>query len=76
MDRFTSVPRGDLAAAIYPAIGRGVETLFDNSISAISERATSVLVSFEHGPGRQFDERRRLNRSRPPRRRALHVSVH
>ena len=55
MDRFTSVPRGDLAAAIYRAIGRGVETLFDNSISAISESATSLLVSFEHGPVRQFD---------------------
>jgi hypothetical protein len=55
MDRFASVPRGDLAAAMYRAIGRGVETLFDNSISAISERASCVLVSFEHGPARQFD---------------------
>ena len=55
MDRITSVPRGDLAAAIYRTIGSRVETLFDNSISAIDERATGVLVSFEHGTARQFD---------------------
>jgi 2-polyprenyl-6-methoxyphenol hydroxylase-like FAD-dependent oxidoreductase len=55
MDRFTSIPRGDLAAAIYRIIGSRVETLFDNSISAINERATGVLVSFEHGTARQFD---------------------
>jgi len=54
-DRFTSVPRGDLAAAIYRTIGSRVETLFDNSISAMNERATGVLVSFEHGTARQFD---------------------
>ena len=55
MDRFTSVPRGDFAAAIYRTIGSRVETLFDNSISAIDERATGVLVSFEHGTAREFD---------------------
>ena len=54
-DRFTTVPRGDLAAAIYRAIENRVETLFDNSISAIDERATGVLVSFEHGAPREFD---------------------
>jgi 2-polyprenyl-6-methoxyphenol hydroxylase-like FAD-dependent oxidoreductase len=53
--RFTTVPRGDLAAAIYRAIGSRVETLFDNSISVINERAADVLVSFEHGPARPFD---------------------
>jgi 2-polyprenyl-6-methoxyphenol hydroxylase-like FAD-dependent oxidoreductase len=55
MDRFTTVPRGDLAAAIYRTIENQVETLFDNSISAIDERATGALVSFEHGPSREFD---------------------
>ena len=55
MDRFTSVPRGDLAAAIYRTIESRVETLFDNSISAIDKRATGVLVSFEHGTAHQFD---------------------
>ena len=55
MDRFTSVPRGDLAAAIYRTVENRVETLFDNSISAIDERATGVLVSFERGAAREFD---------------------
>ena len=54
-DRFTTVPRGDLAAAIYRTIENRVETLFDNSISAIDERATGVLVSFEHGARASFD---------------------
>ena len=54
-DRFTSVPRGDLAAVIYQTIENRVETVFDNSISAIDERATGVLVSFEHGAARDFD---------------------
>lgn len=54
-DRFTSVPRGDLAAAIFRSIGSRVETLFDNSITAINENATCVLVSFERGPAREFD---------------------
>ena len=44
-----------MAAAIYRTIGSRVETLFDNSISAINERATGVLVSFEHGAAREFD---------------------
>ncbi|HEY7120254.1 MAG TPA: FAD-binding domain [Tepidisphaeraceae bacterium] len=53
--RFTSVPRGDLAAAIYRTIEGRVEVLFGNSISAIDERASGVLVSFEHGAAREFD---------------------
>jgi 2-polyprenyl-6-methoxyphenol hydroxylase-like FAD-dependent oxidoreductase len=53
--RYTSLPRGDLAAAIYRTIENRVETLFGNSISAIDERATGVLVSFEHGGAREFD---------------------
>ena len=54
-DRFTTVPRGDLAAAIFRTIENRIETLFGNSISAIDERATGVLVSFEHGAPREFD---------------------
>jgi 2-polyprenyl-6-methoxyphenol hydroxylase-like FAD-dependent oxidoreductase len=55
MDRFTSIPRGDLAVAIYRTIENRVETLFDNSISAINKGASSVLVSFEHGTACEFD---------------------
>ncbi|HET6572044.1 MAG TPA: FAD-binding domain [Fimbriiglobus sp.] len=54
-DRFTSLLRGDLAAVIYRTVEGRVEAVFDNSISAIEERAADVLVSFEHGPPRDFD---------------------
>lgn len=54
-DRFTSLPRGDLASAIYRAIEGRVETIFGNGISAIEERASDILVSLEHGPPRDFD---------------------
>ncbi len=54
-DRFTSLPRGDLAAAIYGTVAGRVETIFGDSISAIEERAADVLVSFTHGGPRSFD---------------------
>ncbi len=53
--RFTSLPRGGLAATVYGTIENRIETLFGNSISAIEERASSVLVFFEHGGPREFD---------------------
>jgi 2-polyprenyl-6-methoxyphenol hydroxylase-like FAD-dependent oxidoreductase len=54
-DRYTTVPRGDLAAAIFRAVANRVETLFDNTISAIDERATGIVVSFRRGAAREFD---------------------
>ena len=54
-DRFTSVPRGDLALAIYRTIEKRVETLFENSISAIDQGPAGVQVRFEHGAARDFD---------------------
>ncbi|MGN6133085.1 MAG: FAD-binding domain [Aureliella sp.] len=54
-DRFTSLPRGDLAAAIYRTIQGRVETLFDNTIVAINERPTGASVTFAHGGCREFD---------------------
>jgi 2-polyprenyl-6-methoxyphenol hydroxylase-like FAD-dependent oxidoreductase len=53
--RFTSLPRGDLAAAIYGAIEDRVEAFFGNSISALEESASGVRVELEHGPARDFD---------------------
>ena len=44
-DRFTSVPRGDLAAAIFRSIENHIETLFGNSISAIDELAQPAYSS-------------------------------
>lgn len=53
--RFTSLPRGDLAEAIYRSLAGGVEILFGNSISALEEHATGIRASFEHGEPRDFD---------------------
>ena len=54
-DRFTSVPRGDLAATIFRTVEDRIETLFGNSVSAIDQRPTGVQVCFEHGASREFD---------------------
>ena len=53
--RFTSVPRGDLAAAIYATIEHDVETIFSDSIVAIDEHSGGVRVDLEHGQSRDFD---------------------
>src|ERR1700752_1554178 len=53
--RYTSVPRGDLAATIYAAIDDRVETIFDDSISTIEEHPDGVCLTFEHGRSRDFD---------------------
>ncbi len=53
--RFTSLPRGDLAATIYRTIEDRVETIFGNSVSGIEEMDECVRVSLEHGPARDFD---------------------
>ncbi|MCV7195937.1 FAD-binding domain [Mycobacterium angelicum] len=54
-DDFTSLPRGDLAAAIYSTIEGKVETIFGDSITAVEERADGVRLSFEKNAPREFD---------------------
>lgn len=54
-DRYTSLPRGDLAATIYQTIAGRVETLFGDSISAIEEYDAGVRVSFLRAAARDFD---------------------
>jgi 2-polyprenyl-6-methoxyphenol hydroxylase-like FAD-dependent oxidoreductase len=53
--RFTSLPRGDLAAIIYRTIEERVEPIFDNSISMIEERGNGLLVHFDKGSPREYD---------------------
>jgi 2-polyprenyl-6-methoxyphenol hydroxylase-like FAD-dependent oxidoreductase len=53
--RFVTVPRGDLAAMIYRSIGHHVETLFGESVSAITQDDSAVRVTLEHGQSRLFD---------------------
>ncbi|MEZ0365677.1 FAD-binding domain [Mycobacterium sp. pUA109] len=53
--RFTSLPRGDLAALIYQAIEGSVETIFNDSIVGIDQHDDGVQVTFERGKSRRFD---------------------
>jgi 2-polyprenyl-6-methoxyphenol hydroxylase-like FAD-dependent oxidoreductase len=53
--RFVTVPRGDLAAAIYRSIDPGVETLFGESVSAITQHDSCVRVTLGCGQSREFD---------------------
>ena len=54
-DRFVSLPRGDLAAAIYSTIEEKAETVFGDMIAGIEESPAAVKVAFEHGAERSFD---------------------
>src|SRR4051794_8371416 len=54
-DRLTSLPRGDLAAAIYATIEHDVETMFGDSITSIDEHPDGVSVGFAHAEPRDFD---------------------
>ncbi|GAB7141858.1 FAD-binding domain [Mycobacterium riyadhense] len=54
-DDFTSLPRGDLAAAIYGSIEDKVETIFGDSIATIDQDSDGVRLTFERCPPRDFD---------------------
>jgi 2-polyprenyl-6-methoxyphenol hydroxylase-like FAD-dependent oxidoreductase len=54
-DDLTSLPRGDLAAAIYSTIDGEVETIFGDSIAAIEEHDDGVRLGFENAAPRDFD---------------------
>ncbi len=54
-DRFVSLPRGQLSAAIYDAIEGKVEVLFGDSVAALDERSDGVAVRFACAPARAFD---------------------
>jgi 2-polyprenyl-6-methoxyphenol hydroxylase-like FAD-dependent oxidoreductase len=54
-DRFISLPRGDLAAAIYGSLGQKVETIFGDTVSRIDQTQNDVRVKFDSGAERNFD---------------------
>ena len=54
-DRFTSLPRGELADIIYRSLENRVEAIFGNSMSAIEEYDSGVRVSLEDGTTRDVD---------------------
>ena len=53
--RYTSVPRGDLAAAIFDKIAGKVETIFGDRAARIEQDDKRVRVTFESGAEREFD---------------------
>jgi len=53
--RYVSLQRGDLAALIFARIENRVESVFDNSISAITKGHNVVRVTFASGVEREFD---------------------
>lgn len=53
--RYTSIARGDLAAAIWRTLGDRVETLFGDHVASIDEDDGGVLVRFAHAGPRRFD---------------------
>lgn len=53
--RYVSIPRGDLAEAIFERIKGRVETIFGDSISQMVEVGSGVRVSFASGAQREFD---------------------
>lgn len=53
--RFTSLPRGELAASLCAALEANVEIIFGDSVGAIDEFDKGVHVSFESGSARDFD---------------------
>ncbi len=54
-DRFTSLPRGELASIIYGALHGRAETLFGTTITALEEHASGVRVALSEGSERDFD---------------------
>lgn len=54
-NRFVSLPRGQLATEIFRSVEGRVETIFDDSIAALSEHDGGVDVTFERSPARRFD---------------------
>ena len=53
--RYVSLPRGELAAAIFRKIEGKVETIFGDSVDRIEQTENSVHVTFERGGAREFD---------------------
>jgi 2-polyprenyl-6-methoxyphenol hydroxylase-like FAD-dependent oxidoreductase len=52
---YTSLPRGELAAAVYRTVEDDIETIYSDTITAIDDQPDRVTVSFEHASPRDFD---------------------
>ncbi len=54
-NRYVSVPRGELAAAIFDTVEAKVETIFGDSVERIEQTQQGVHVTFERAGARDFD---------------------
>jgi 2-polyprenyl-6-methoxyphenol hydroxylase-like FAD-dependent oxidoreductase len=54
-DRFTSLPRSDLAATIFRALDGKVETIFGDSIAGMTTEGKRIQVTFDHAHSREVD---------------------
>ena len=54
-DRFTSLPRSDLAATIFRALDGKVETIFGDSIAGMTTEGERIRVIFDHASSREVD---------------------
>ncbi|MBD3728473.1 MAG: FAD-binding domain [Sphingomonadales bacterium] len=53
--RFTSLPRGDLASAIFSTIRDEVEVIFGTTITALEDRGDAVTIALANGEMRTVD---------------------
>ncbi|MGH9703195.1 MAG: FAD-binding domain [Candidatus Acidiferrales bacterium] len=53
--RFVSLPRTELAAAIFRKIESRVETIFGDSVDRMDQTERGVQVTFKRGSAREFD---------------------
>lgn len=54
-NRFISLPRGDLAKAIFDSVADKIEVIFDDSIESLRDDAIGVRVTFQNISARRFD---------------------
>ncbi|MBS0385654.1 MAG: FAD-binding domain [Proteobacteria bacterium] len=54
-NRFVSLPRSELSAAIYDAIAGDVNVIWDDTVIAIDQQADGVRTTFERTPAQTFD---------------------
>lgn len=53
--RYLSIPRGDLAEAIYGALDAGTERVFRDEVTALEDVRGGVVVTFRRSTARRFD---------------------
>jgi 2-polyprenyl-6-methoxyphenol hydroxylase-like FAD-dependent oxidoreductase len=53
--RYTSVPRGDLAATVYEALDPGIERIFGDEVVGLYDAGDTVEVKLARGGIRSFD---------------------